>query len=64
MLLKYYKKDQEIQILKKLKLLNKLDNMKIQYNIMITIIDKKMKNIIILNILQLKWKLQKQIQKN
>ena len=41
MLLKYYKKDQEIQILKKLKLLNKLDNMKILYNIMNIIIDKK-----------------------
>ena len=31
---------------------------------MTIIIDKKMKNLIILNILQLKWKLQKQIQKN
>ena len=39
-------------------------NIKIQYNIMITIIDKKKNNLIILNILQLKWMLQNKIQKN
>ena len=36
---------------------------KIQYNIMMFDIDKKNNNIKIMNILQLKWKLQIQIQK-
>ena len=42
----------------KLKLFNKLDNMKILYNIMTIIIDKNKNNFLSLNILQLKWKLQ------
>ena len=36
---------------------------KIQYNIMIFDIDKKNKNLILMNILQLKWTLYIQIQK-
>ncbi len=63
MQLKLCKTNQVILILKKLKLPNKLVNMKIQFNIMIIIIDNKNKNLMILNILQLKWKLQKLIQK-
>ena len=38
--------------------------MKIQLNIMIIDIDKKLDNYKIMNILQLKWILQNQIQKN
>ena len=46
MLLKYYKKDQEIQILKKLKLFIKLkiNKINIYYNIMIFDIDKNNNN--------------------
>ena len=61
-----------MQILQNLKLLNKFQitkkliifKDKILYNIMIFDIDKKNKNFQIMNILQLKWILYNQIQKN
>ena len=48
---------QVVQILQKLKLFNKLKiiKMNIQLNIMIVDIDKKNNNLILMNILQLKW---------
>ena len=48
---------QVVQILQKLKLFNKLKiiKMNIQFNIMIVDIDKKNNNLILMNILQLKW---------
>ena len=60
-----------MQILQNLKLLNKFQIIKkliifknnIQYNIMTFDIDKKKYNIILMNLLQLKWILYIQIQK-
>ena len=48
---------QVVQILQKLKLFNKLKIriMSIQFNIMIVDIGKKNNNLILMNILQLKW---------
>ena len=48
---------QVVQIFQKLKLFNKLKViiMNIQFNIMIVDIDKKNNNLILMNILQLKW---------
>ena len=48
---------QVVQIFQKLKLFNKLKIiiMNIQFNIMIVDIDKKNNNLILMNILQLKW---------
>ena len=56
---------QVVQIFQKLKLFNKLKViiMKIQSNIMIVDIDKKNNNLILMNILQLKWILYILIQK-
>ena len=57
---------QVVQIFQKLKLFNKLKIkiMNIQFNIMIVDIDKKNNNLILMNILQLKWILYILILKN
>ena len=60
MQLKLCKMYQVVQILEKLKLFNKFNNMKIkikniQFNIIIVDIDKKNNNFKHMNILQLKW---------
>ena len=59
---------QVVQIFQKLKLFNKFNKIKvkiknIQFNIMIVDIDKKNNNLILMNILQLKWILYIQILK-
>ena len=66
MQLKLCKIFKAVQILQKLKLYNKLEIkiMKIQLNIMIVDIDNKNKIFKCMNILQLKWILYNQIQKN
>ena len=65
MQLKWQKNKKEVLILKKQKLSNNymIYQMKIQYNIMINIIDKNKKNYKAMNILQLKWMLYNLIQK-
>ena len=66
MQLKLYKINKDLQIFQKLKLFNKLkiNQLKIQFNIMIFDIDQKNMIYKIMNILQLKWILYNQIQKN